>query len=46
MRRESEIQEIVTSLVAIRSKLKRSVVLRTNVIYEVGRSKCSGLHVD
>lgn len=32
-------QEIVTSLVAIRSKLKRSDVLRTNVIYEV--RKCA-----
>lgn len=33
--RESEVQEIITSLIAIRSKLKRSLVLRTNVIYEV-----------
>ncbi|KAF5346488.1 hypothetical protein D9756_010113 [Leucocoprinus leucothites] len=32
--RESEVQEIITSLIAIRSKLKRSVVLRANVIYE------------
>jgi len=33
--RESEVQEIITSLIAIRSKLRRSLVLRTNVIYEV-----------
>jgi len=32
---ESEVQEIITSLIAIRSKLRRSLVLRTNVIYEV-----------
>lgn len=34
-RHEKEVQEIITSLIAIRSKLKRSVVLRQNVIYEV-----------
>ncbi|KAF9446717.1 hypothetical protein P691DRAFT_776668 [Macrolepiota fuliginosa MF-IS2] len=33
-RNEPEVQEIITSLIAIRSKLKRSVVLRANVIYE------------
>ncbi|KAF9457122.1 hypothetical protein BDZ94DRAFT_1203283 [Collybia nuda] len=33
-RREEEIPEIVSSLVAIRSKLKRSDVLRTNIVYE------------
>lgn len=34
LRSEPEVQEIISSLTAIRSKLKRSVVLRTNVIYE------------
>lgn len=34
-RRERESsQEIVTSLIAIRSKLKRSLILRANVVYE------------
>ncbi|KAF8642481.1 hypothetical protein AX16_009482 [Volvariella volvacea WC 439] len=33
-RRDEDIQEIITSLIAIRSKLKRSEALRTNVIYE------------
>ncbi|KAF8885154.1 hypothetical protein BD779DRAFT_1611982 [Infundibulicybe gibba] len=32
---EREMQEIITSLIAVRSKLKRSLILRTNVIYEV-----------
>ncbi|KAF8149165.1 hypothetical protein B0H34DRAFT_735166 [Crassisporium funariophilum] len=31
---EPEIQQIISSLIAIRSKLDRSAVLRTNVIYE------------
>ncbi|KXN81239.1 hypothetical protein AN958_05700 [Leucoagaricus sp. SymC.cos] len=42
-RRESEVQEIITSLIAIRSKLKRSVVLRQNVIYELLLSWMSAL---
>jgi hypothetical protein len=32
---EGEVKEIVTSLIAIRSKLQRSIVMRANVIYEV-----------
>ncbi|KAF8907756.1 hypothetical protein CPB85DRAFT_1551911 [Mucidula mucida] len=34
-RRTQEVPEVVTSLIAIRSKLNRSAVLRTNAIYEV-----------
>jgi len=34
-RKDDDTQRIMQSLVAIRSKLKRSLVLRTNVIYEV-----------
>jgi hypothetical protein len=34
-RNEDDTQRIMQSLIAIRSKLKRSLVLRTNVIYEV-----------
>lgn len=29
-------QNVIQSLIAIRLKLKRSIVLRANVIYEVG----------
>ncbi|EGN97169.1 hypothetical protein SERLA73DRAFT_183808 [Serpula lacrymans var. lacrymans S7.3] len=32
--RQEDVQQIVQSLVAIRSKLSRSIVLRTNVVYE------------
>ncbi|TFK66336.1 hypothetical protein BDN72DRAFT_880366 [Pluteus cervinus] len=34
MKRERDIQEIVTGLIAVRSKLKRSAIMRTNVVYE------------
>lgn len=34
-RNTEDTQEIIQSLIAIRMKLKRSVVLRTNIIYEV-----------
>jgi hypothetical protein len=34
-RSPEEVTEINASLLAVRSKLRRSVVLRTNVIYEV-----------
>jgi hypothetical protein len=30
-------QNVIQSLIAIRLKLKRSIVLRANVIYEVGQ---------
>lgn len=30
-----ETQEIVQSLLAVRAKLKRSLVLKTNIMYEV-----------
>jgi hypothetical protein len=33
-------QNIIQSLIAIRLKLKRSIVLRANVIYEVGGDLC------
>ncbi|KAK0473358.1 hypothetical protein IW261DRAFT_1503962 [Armillaria novae-zelandiae] len=33
-RRDVESQQVITSLIAIRSKLNRSAVLKTNVIYE------------
>ncbi len=34
-RRDADSQQVITSLIAIRSKLNRSAVLKTNVIYEV-----------
>lgn len=34
-RQTENTQEIVQSLIAIRAKLKRSLVLKTNIIYEV-----------
>ncbi|KZT24411.1 hypothetical protein NEOLEDRAFT_1207860 [Neolentinus lepideus HHB14362 ss-1] len=34
LRTDKERQEIIRSLIAIRAKLKRSIVLRTNIIYE------------
>ena len=33
---ENEVQEIIKSLLAVRSKLKRSAALKANVSYEVG----------
>ncbi|PBK88893.1 hypothetical protein ARMGADRAFT_996733 [Armillaria gallica] len=33
-RRDADSQQVITSLIAIRSKLNRSAVLKTNVIYE------------
>jgi hypothetical protein len=33
-------QNVIQSLIAIRLKLKRSIVLRANVIYEVGSGLC------
>lgn len=32
---EAEIQEIVSSLLAVRNKLRKSATLNTNIIYEV-----------
>jgi hypothetical protein len=34
-KQEPEIQNIVSSLIALRNKLKKSATLNTNVIYEV-----------
>jgi hypothetical protein len=44
-RREEDVEEIVTSLIAIRSKLRRSVILRTNAIYEVGQGSLPVEHL-
>lgn len=38
-RHEVDRGEIIQTLVAIRMKLKRSVVLKTNIIYEVSRAR-------
>ena len=39
---EPEIQEIISSLLALRAKLNRSVIIRTNIDYEVTiRKQCS-----
>ena len=34
-------KHVIQSLIAIRLKLKRSIVLRANIIYEVSREACT-----
>jgi hypothetical protein len=38
-------QNVIQSLIAIRLKLKRSIVLRANVIYEVGSDLSQDLSI-